>query len=102
MCLHHVVPECHTKPFIPSQKKKSRKSDIAVQTRLWTSHPPPGCPLPSELPPPPLKQPLTHPQVKHDLDRLLVLHWDVHRDVVVETGTHWEPLRQGGPVVFPA
>lgn len=49
-----------------------------------------------------IHDPLTHPQVIHDLDRLLVLHRDVHRDVVVETGTHWELLRQGRPVVFPA
>lgn len=48
------------------------------------------------------RRPLTHPQVVHDLDRLLELHWDVHRDVVVETGTHGELLRQRRPVVFPA
>lgn len=45
---------------------------------------------------------LTHPEVIHELDSLLELHWDVHRDVVVEAGTHREALRERRPVVFPA
>lgn len=45
---------------------------------------------------------LTHPEVIHELDRLLKLHRDVHRDVVVEAGTHGEALGERRPVVFPA
>lgn len=45
---------------------------------------------------------LTHPEVIHELDSLLKLHRDVHRDVVVEAGTHGEALRERRPVVFPA
>lgn len=45
---------------------------------------------------------LTHPEVIHELDGLLKLHRDVHRDVMVEAGTHREALRERRPVVFPA
>lgn len=45
---------------------------------------------------------LTHPEVIHELDRLLELHRDVHRDVVVEAGAHGEALGERWPVVFPA
>lgn len=44
---------------------------------------------------------LTHPEVIHDLDRLLKLDRDVHGDVVVETGTHGEVLRERQPVILP-
>lgn len=45
---------------------------------------------------------MKHPEVVHDLNRLLKLYRNVHGDVVVETGAHWELLWEGGPVVFPA
>ena len=49
-----------------------------------------------------IKALLTHPEVVHDLDRLLKLDRNVHGDVVVETRTHGELLWEGRPVVFPA
>jgi len=33
-------------------------------------------------------RPLTHPEVVHNLDRLLELDRNVHGDVVIETGSH--------------
>lgn len=45
---------------------------------------------------------LTHPEVVHDLDGLLVLDGNVHGDVVVETRADGELLWQGGPVVLTA
>lgn len=170
MCLRHVVPQCHAKPFIPSKTQEIWNKDRelsavpsperhlwATETLLWQFGNPTvrnsfisswnseaeivtsrscfsGIQIlkPSELlwsqilfrynsqrlhftstflisriqellshPGWRQKQPLTHPEIIHDLDRLLELNRDVHRDVVVETGTHWETLRQGRPVVFP-
>lgn len=47
-----------------------------------------------------MSDPLTHPQVVHDLDGLLVLDRNVHCNVVVETWAYGELLRQWGPVVL--
>lgn len=44
---------------------------------------------------------LTHPEVVHDLDGLLVLDGNVHGDVVVEARANGELLWKGGPVVLP-
>lgn len=43
---------------------------------------------------------LTHPEVVHDLDGLLVLDGNVHGNVVVETRPNGELLWKGGPVVL--
>jgi len=48
------------------------------------------------------EDPLTHPKVVHDLDGLLELHRNIHRDVVVEALANGELLRQRRPVVLTA
>lgn len=49
-----------------------------------------------------MQDPLTHPEVVHDLNSLLVLDGNVHGDVVVETRADGELLWQRGPVVLTA